>query len=407
MSLVIDVLKGATNAQLIHFLYECKLTTSTGSTKEQLISKLCNHLVSKPDDIKCIVVNTTVPVVDDVAALQDWLSTNTGKIPVSPIPAPPNPGPSSSLSSADLAILMNFSKIQADALADSIKNLQLSSSTSSSVRQNMDGFFYKAKALHSSWDGTSVRNLEGVKFLKSLEELIDLYQPTWINTVFALKSCLQGKALAWFNAFEGQMGDFAAFKVQFKAHFIPSEYLQRLENEIRAKKQQPSQSMLEFVSTLKSMNASLETPLDENTLFKLVKLNCLPRYQFLLNNVLPDPCPMDLFLEKTRQVEYTEQCEADLQAKKSRMSMSTTPSARKNLSSIQGPGANLNRTYVPKKPGSRKPNTGVTHLRCHVCNRYGHLMRNCQPILKCTRCNEVRCKCDDGVSQSKNQKNLD
>lgn len=392
---VIDVLLKSTNSELMGYAAACKVQIAASYNKEQLIFKLCRHLITNKVDLKLIVAESKVSEEDDLKGLQVWLTDNTQKIPVSPVPSGSSGNP------FDLAALVNLVKLQVDAMASSSQALNNAVALMPHGGRNLDGFFHRAKALSNLWDGESIAKLEAVTFLKAVEELIAQYNPGWTNIAFALKSCLKGKALCWFTSFESNFSDFQSFRCSFRKHFVPSEYLFRLETEIRSRRQRPSESMLQYFSDLKSSSAKLDIPFSDTELLKFVKTNCLPKFHFLINNIISETCPLEDFLEKARQIEFSEQCEAQMHGKNSRFSQDHRPGLGKHVGAI----------YNNVVPEQTRPDDGNgkrlswsrSSVVCFRCKQRGHYARECPFRDACKDCLRRQCICLSRPSENRNE----
>ena len=87
-----------------------------------------------------------------------------------------------------------------------------------------------------------------------------------------------GPGLAWFRSIKDKGWSWQELVKELELAFLPSDYDERLLDEIKARKQGRSEPVSLFVATMQNLFNRLTTPLHEIQRLKMIRKNILPKY---------------------------------------------------------------------------------------------------------------------------------
>lgn len=117
---------------------------------------------------------------------------------------------------------------------------------------------------------------EPFAFIESLEEMTDMYELSTEHLPGAMPLLLIGRALIWYRNMSRRSQTWEEFKRELKAFFLSFLYLEKLEDDIHARRQRSHESYKDYVVEMLNMMRHTNMSTDEklNSIFR----NSLPEY---------------------------------------------------------------------------------------------------------------------------------
>lgn len=133
------------------------------------------------------------------------------------------------------------------------------------------------------------------EFFSRVEEETEARVVTHQCVVRRFHELLSGSALKYFRSIRIPGLEYAHLKAAFYRTFDVTDYDFKIERELRSLKQGSTQTVRDFVINARDLNSRLRTPIDESSLFTIVKYGMHPRfYPCLATNLIVD---MDALLQ--------------------------------------------------------------------------------------------------------------
>lgn len=220
-------------------------------------------------------------------------------------------------------------------------------------------------------------------FIERAEELRMAKGLTKAQLFRAAVELFEDRALIWFRANREKIGGWDRLVEELKAEFLPSDYDDRLRDEIRRRTQGRDETMGVYVATMERMFNRLSTSCEEAEKLRILRRNIAPFYQQQLG--LTSIQSTDELVRLGRIIEST----------------------RAAVEAFVPPAARSRRTLEPDLAYAEAPETGestsamAAALTCWTCRREGHLSRECSQQIRCFGCGAEgvirtdcwRCKC--------------
>lgn len=181
-------------------------------------------------------------------------------------------------------------------------------------------------------------------------------------------------ALIWFRRVRKQLNSWDELVKKLKADYLPSNYNDKLWDEIKSRKQGRSESAVVYISIMENLFAHLENQPADFTKLKIIKQNLLPHYISAL--ALQDVRDLDHLISLCKKID---------EAFHLRKSYTTPVKSKDLLEPELACVDNKLSSHSKVGCGSKSSSSGIN---CFNCNAKGHVYRECRkPRSKfCFRC---------------------
>lgn len=220
------------------------------------------------------------------------------------------------------------------------------------------------------------------QFLERVEELKHARNVSDEEMFVSAIDLFEGKALMWFRANKNRCDSWSNLINLLKKHFEPPDYRPRLFNDIITRTQDPSETFVDYFSSMSAMFNRYGDISEEIKLSILIR-NLAPFYTMQLPDV-----------SSLRELE--EEC-LKIEVKKFRTDNYKPPSRNRNkyvepdlaCIRLETSSAASCSSEVPKSVVERR--TPLAKLSCYHCRKEGHIKRDCPSLknLVCYRCGEL------------------
>lgn len=214
-------------------------------------------------------------------------------------------------------------------------------------------------------------------FLQRLDELCRSRGITDSRLFNSAAELFTDEALSWYRGILNEVNDWAQLKDLLLVEYLPSDYDQKLMQELLSRTQGPDESIVNYLSIMKNYFIRLSTPLSDKVMLDIVMLNIQPYYS------------TQLALEKTDTwAELKRKCKL-VEVANDRARRFTNPPVVSSSSVAPDLG------YKPK---SSRPAPKVAAVEapeipssfCVRCRVKGHSLKSCTApfVVICYRCGE-------------------
>lgn len=219
----------------------------------------------------------------------------------------------------------------------------------------------KARKWGVQFDGKS----DPIWFLERIDELSSGSNIARDQLLPALPWLLKDRALLWFRNNRTSWQTWTEFERAFRRYYIPSHYLDNLEDQIKARKQrdgEPCRDFIEDMRTLMRRHGSMSAEQQVRRIFT----NLDPEIQVLIDE--------DSFTDLDSLLNKIEQAERKLALLRE----------KRKAQRRQEPRLNVLETNIPAQKASSRvrenPNqkSSPQPLICFNCRKPGHISRNCR-----------------------------
>lgn len=267
--------------------------------------------------------------------------------------------------------------------------------------------------LHFSGDD----NFSLKSFLDRVDELSVARRVTKDDLFASAIDLFSGSALLWYRSIRQSVKDWDELVFSLKHHFLPSDYEDRLWDEIRTRTQGPKEPIHIYVAIMETLFSRTERPVSEVTKLKYIRKNLLPLYNVHLaltpvNTIkeLVDFCHKIDEAQSTKHKYRAPACTASLEpelayidSSKTNLSTNTTIKAKQQTDTKQSVAK-----HAPNASGNTSEGKDIKHLNtdrsrtivCWNCGQPNHVHADCRMRRRrfCYRCGKknetVRtCRC--------------
>lgn len=238
---------------------------------------------------------------------------------------------------------------------------------------------YKWNLHFSGDDNFSVKSF--LDRVKELSEARNIGKQELFSSAIDLFS---GSALLWFRSVRSYIKNWDSLVIALKTHFLPSDYEDRIWDEIRSRTQGHKEPVHIYVAVMETLFSRIDRPVAEVTKLKYIRRNLLPHYTSHL-----------ALIDINSIVELLNFCHKIDEAQNIKVNYRTPP----NTSSVEPELAYVDReqpcssrshqvskriaTVSTKPPVNSTPNKSrsITHsdrtVTCWNCNQPNHVFSNC------------------------------
>lgn len=225
------------------------------------------------------------------------------------------------------------------------------------------------------------------EFLERIEELRVARRASKEHLFCSAIELFSGIALLWYRSMREEVHDWDSLVSALRAHFLPPDYDFDLLQSIHARKQKPSEKVIEYVATLRHLFQKLIVPLSEFERIRILKKNLLPcfRHKITLLEIA----------SVSRLTEILLELEND--------GVGAIP---ENIMSVEVD--NIESAVNSRPSGSSS--TTFNRITCWNCQQVGHRHRNCTVArnkfcFRCGRANVVVNNCPNCSTPNVNSGN--
>ncbi|XP_055913098.1 uncharacterized protein LOC129946788 [Eupeodes corollae] len=215
-------------------------------------------------------------------------------------------------------------------------------------------------------------------FLERVEELRLANDVPESHLFKSASELLAGRALMWFRSVREDLGDWQELVKELKAEFLPANYDDLLLEEINRRSQGKEETFGAYLTTMRTLFRRLSEPLSEGRMLSILKKNVDPFYQVQIASAKPETVKELAILGR------------ELDTLKVNVDSFTPPSKSKNLLEPEcgyQPSSSGQHRVAAVAPVSENPLR--QSVRCHNCNREGHIASRCTVQKRCFGCGAV------------------
>ena len=228
-------------------------------------------------------------------------------------------------------------------------------------------------------------------FIRDFEGTLRIFHASEGLGMEVIPSLLFDEAKTWWEAVGLGIRTFDDFRKEIKESFLPSDFDYKLEEEIRNRRQGPSEPIDVFANKVVATNRKLSSPLNEAELCKVLCRNVHKDY--VGEVVRLKPTGIQQLREVGRQVEEIKQREREYQNPQLTSSIESTLNVYSSSRDTKIGSASLNvrsgeACWNQQSNSSLESSVHADVLTCFNCNTPGHVFKECSRprIIFCYRC---------------------
>lgn len=228
-----------------------------------------------------------------------------------------------------------------------------------------------------------------------LERVTELAQARGVNKNELFSSAIDlfsGKALIWYRSIKNSVTDWDSLVSLLKLNFLPSDYDDKLWEEIKQRSQGREEPVAIFIAVMETLFSRLARPPAEATRVKHIKQNLLPQYitQLALSeiNTVSELCTLCKKLEEAQKAKNKYRPSPSVNVLEPELAYLQNPST----SFSRGPNEDQisKRKFFarPKKYENTDGKRNIVKIICWNCNQPNHTYSHCTEKRKmfCFRC---------------------
>lgn len=257
--------------------------------------------------------------------------------------------------------------------------------------------FYKWKIHFSGEEGSSA-----LGFILDIEEKATYEQVDFNMLITGATEFFTGEAKTWYRSVKNKIDSWNELKIALKREYLPLDYYDNLLEEIRARKQGPTETVGTFVANMLALfgRLEMEAPVAEEIQLNIILKNLSPFYTESL--ALTKVMSIEQLRTLGKQLEVSrmrvESYEGKVKPRKMEPEFAVKPSRTRKpvvseVDEVSEVTAGRDEPVPPQKPPPVKANTDAkaksSKLTCWKCGVQGHRHSECPSDIKkvfCYRC---------------------
>lgn len=251
-------------------------------------------------------------------------------------------------------------------------------------------------------------------FIETIELLAESRNVSQADLFTSSIELFSGPAALWHKSIKPNLNSWDELKENLKKDFLPINYKDRLWEEIRNRKQDPSEPVLSYVASMQALFKRLDSNIQEKTILKYIRKNILPLYADKF--VLIDIVSIANLISLCRKID--EDIALRSTVKSNKCLEPDLAFIAKDLSKCDNQGgtrfnkSKSNSDVKSKKNSLNKESTcsNISTLVCWNCKGSNHSFQHCTAKKNqfCFRCGTPNftvktCKTCNNISASKNE----
>jgi len=272
-------------------------------------------------------------------------------------------------------------ELESDLLERLSPNQVLSNTFNTTVQGAVD--VQKAKSVPvCKWNLTYDGKSDLLPFLEKVNDLMMARHVSERELFLSAYDLFQEPALSWYRSVRSTVDDWPALVTLMKQVFLPSDYDDKVWDEINSRKQARNESLAIFVAVLNNLFERLTKTVKDETRLRVIKKNMLPHYTSALVLHTYDSVDELLSLGKRIDEAYAHKRNSIEPKKVHTLNTESIP-RNEPKNPPRGPSKhNVKEAPAPSSPSSSKS------LNCWNCGLANHLYSSCKAKkgIFCYRC---------------------